>query len=147
LLFLPTDTTFLARSRSFGPAVVLSIFVLFIHCSDSLWSIWMEADFCGVLFIITVNYQEKEGRNSMNRFMSPHWCAFQDRTWIPSAYLVVAFVLNNLKWETVVRFVDISEFLYHQFYIKTLIYYLVGTTGFWDSFDNVFSKSKDWKAK
>jgi hypothetical protein len=28
----------------------------------------MEADLCGVLFIITVNYQEKEGRNAMNRF-------------------------------------------------------------------------------
>ena len=65
--------------------------------------------------IILYNYQG-EGWELINGLTRPHICAWPSPgPGFPTSYVMVFFVFNDLRWEEVVRFVDIGKIVGHYF--------------------------------
>jgi hypothetical protein len=92
-----------------------------IHVSDSMRASWVEADmFFHCLFICIAVWgpilSREEFMIPLTNLTPPNVCACpKPGPWFRTQYVVVIFVFNDLRWEMVVRFVDISEIVDHYF--------------------------------
>ena len=86
------------------------------------------------------SYQEEKVGAPLTGLTSSHLCAcHKTRLGFLTSYVVVFFVFSELRWEVIVRFVDISEIVDHHC-INFILRILVNLNDFFSAINNKLRK-------
>ena len=119
--------------------------VIFFSFYESMHSFWVKANLCRVFccsfvhiyFRLKSNYQEGMVKILITGLTPPHFCTYSKTgPWFPTSYVLAFFVFSALRWEVIVRFIDIGgiddhhclNFLFVMRYINSLFPILISYT-------------------